>query len=253
MGISISAINMGQALEIVSGWIAARKAEYVICRDAHGLILCQKDDELRRIHNNAGLVTPDGLPLVWLLRKAGFAQVGRVYGPDLMLALAGKAGYRHYFYGGAPGIPERLANILKNKFPSIDIAGTYSPPFRYLTTEEDEEVCALIRDSRPDIVWVGLGTPKQEQWMASHVNRLNGAILIGVGAAFDFHAGIIKQAPRWIQHSGFEWLFRLIAEPKRLWRRYFTVIPVFMLHAFMQAANLKEYPLNEHNRKAPGP
>ncbi len=253
MGVGISAINMELALETISGWIAERKAEYIICRDVHGLILCQKDNELRRMHNDAGLVTPDGMPLVWLLRKAGYAHVSRVYGPDLMLALARKTGYRHYFYGGAPGIPERLANVLKRKFPSIDIAGTYSPPFRSLSAEEDEEASALIRESQPDIVWVGLGTPKQERWMASHVNRLNGAVLIGVGAAFDFHAGTIKQAPRWLQRSGFEWLFRLIVEPRRLWRRYFIVIPLFMLHASLQATGLKKYSLGEHHVKSPGP
>ena len=209
-------------------------------------------NELRRMHNDGtGLVTPDGMPLVWLLRKAGYAHVSRVYGPDLMLALAGKTGYRHFLYGGAPGIPERLANALKSKCPSIDIAGTYSPPFRSLSGEEDEEVCALIQESQPDIIWVGLGTPKQERWMASHVNRLNGAVLIGVGAAFDFHAGTIKQAPRWIQRSGFEWLFRLVVEPRRLWRRYFTVIPLFVLHVFMQAAGFKKYSLTEPRVKPP--
>jgi len=252
VGVGVSAINMDQTLETVSRWIAERKAKYIICRDVHGLILCQKDDELRRMHNDAGLVTPDGMPLVWLLRKAGYTHVSRVYGPDLMLMLARKTGYRHYFYGGAPGIPERLAKMLKSKFPSIEVAGTYSPPFRPLSAEEDEKLTALIRNSQPDIVWVGLGTPKQERWMASHVSRLNGTVLIGVGAAFDFHAGTIRQSPRWVQHRGFEWLFRLIVEPKRLWRRYFTVIPLFMLHAFLQATGLKKYSLGDHHDKNPG-
>lgn len=253
LGVGVSTISMDQTLETVSGWIEERKGRYIICRDVHGLILCQKDNELRHLHNDAGLVTPDGMPLVWLLRKAGYAHVSRVYGPDLMLALARKTGYRHYFYGGALGIPERLSNALKSKFPNIDIAGSYSPPFRSLSEEEDEKLSTLIRESKPDIVWVGLGTPKQEQWMASHVNRLNGAVLIGVGAAFDFHAGTIKQAPRWIQRSGFEWLFRLIVEPRRLWRRYLTVIPLFILHAFLQATGLKNYSLSDHHVKSANP
>jgi N-acetylglucosaminyldiphosphoundecaprenol N-acetyl-beta-D-mannosaminyltransferase len=251
LGVGVSAINMDQALETVSDWIAERKAEFIICRDAHGLIRCQKDNELRRIHDKAGLVTPDGMPLVWLIRKAGQSHVSRVYGPDLMLALVGKTGYRHFFYGGTPGIPERLATVFRTKYPNVLIAGIYSPPFRSLSNEEDEKVCALIREAQPDIVWVGLGTPKQERWMASHVNRLNGAVLIGVGAAFDFHAGTIKQAPRWLQRSGFEWLFRLIVEPRRLWKRYFTVIPLFMLHALIQATGLKRYPLDDDCVKTP--
>lgn len=252
MGVGVSVINMDQTLETVSGWIADRKSKYIICRDVHGLILCQKDEQLRRMHNDAGLVTPDGMPLVWLLRKRGYGHVTRVYGPDLMLSLASKSGYRHYFYGGAPGIPERLGEVLKSKFPGINIAGTYSPPFRSLSSEEDEETTALIRDSHPDIVWVGLGTPKQERWMASHVSRLDGAVLIGVGAAFNFHAGKIKQAPLWIQHSGLEWLFRLLVEPKRLWRRYLTVIPLFMLHASLQATGLKEYSLSKRHVRDSG-
>ena len=252
MGVGISVLNMDKTLEIIHGWKADRKAEYIICRDVHGLILCQKDKELRRIHHDAGLVTPDGMPLVWLLRKTFSACVSRVYGPDLMAALASKMGYRHFFYGGAPGIPEQLVYILKNKYPGINVAGAYSPPFRPLSPEEDEEESKLIQDSEPDIVWVGLGTPKQERWMASHVNRLNGAILIGVGAAFDFHAGTIKQAPIGIQRSGFEWLYRLIVEPKRLWRRYFTVIPLFVLHATLQATGLKKYPINGNHLKGPG-
>lgn len=251
MGIGVSAINMNQALEIVSGWIEERRAEYIICRDVHGLILSQKDSELRRIHNEAGLVTPDGMPLVWFSRIAGYAHVNRVYGPDLMLALVRGNRYRHFFYGGAPGIAERLASNLESKFPGIDIVGIYSPPFRSLSAEEDEAASALIRGSRPDIVWVGLGTPKQERWMASHVKDLNGAVLIGVGAAFDFHSGTIKQAPRGIQRSGFEWLFRLIVEPRRLWRRYLTVIPLFMLHSFMQALGLKKYSLSKYHEKHP--
>jgi N-acetylglucosaminyldiphosphoundecaprenol N-acetyl-beta-D-mannosaminyltransferase len=192
------------------------------------------------------------MPLVWLLRKAGYSHVDRVYGPDLLLALARRGGYRHYFYGGAPGVPEQLVSNLKSKFPSIDVAGIYSPPFRSLSAKEDETASALIRSSQPDIVWVGLGTPKQERWMASHVNRLKGAVLIGVGAAFDFHAGTIKQAPRWIHRSGFEWLFRLVIEPRRLWRRYFTVIPLFILHASLQATGLKKYSFSENHSKPTG-
>jgi N-acetylglucosaminyldiphosphoundecaprenol N-acetyl-beta-D-mannosaminyltransferase len=245
LGVGVSAVNMKQALEIVCGWAAQRRAAYVVCRDVHGLVLCQKDRELRRIHNAAGLVTPDGMPLVWLSRRAGHRHVTRVYGPDLLLALAGRAGLRHYFYGGGPGIAEQLARCLEHNYPGTSIAGTYSPPFRALNPEEDEAIVASIRASRSDVVWVGLGTPKQERWMASHVGRVGDSVLIGVGAAFDFHAGTVRQAPLWLQRRGLEWLFRLLIEPRRLWRRYFTVIPLFMLHAVAQASGMRDYSLDD--------
>jgi len=180
---------------------------------------CQRDPELRRIYNASGMTTPDGMPLVWLSRLHGYHHVDRVYGPDLMLALCErsvKRGYRHFFYGGAEGVPEHLAARLQSRFPGLIVAGTYSPPFRPLRPEEDEQIVQLINETSPDIVWVGLGSPKQERWMAEHIDRLTAPVLIGVGAAFDFHTGRKPQAPRWMQRSGLEWLFRLLTEPRRL-------------------------------------
>lgn len=247
LGVGISAINMDQALEVIDGWISAGQANYVYCRDVHGLVLCQSDEDLRRMHNQAGLVTPDGMPLVWLSRRAGHGHVDRVYGPDLMLALVERSlpkRYRHFFYGGAPGTPEKLAERLKARFSGLIVAGCYSPPYRALTEEEAEQVTAKINRARADIVWVGLSTPKQEKWMAAHVAHINRAVLIGVGAAFDFHAGEKRQAPQWIQRSGFEWLFRIAVEPGRLWRRYGKVIPLFVFYAARQAAGLRKYSLD---------
>ena len=177
------------------------------------------DDEMRRIHEGAGLVTPDGMPLVWMAHLLGHSRVERVYGPDLLLAcceMSTRRGYRHFFYGGAPGVGERLAARLEARFPGLSVAGLYSPPFRPLTPEEDAALVDRIDAARPDIVWVGLSTPKQERWMAAHVGRLQAPVLVGVGAAFDFHAGVKRQAPRWMRRSGLEWSFRLMTEPRRL-------------------------------------
>jgi N-acetylglucosaminyldiphosphoundecaprenol N-acetyl-beta-D-mannosaminyltransferase len=197
----------------------------------------QRDDALRHIHNAAGLVTPDGMPLVWLSRLHGWRATRRVYGPALMLEVCDRSlatGYRHFFYGGQDGVPERLAARLQKRFPGLVVAGTYAPPFRPLTAKEDDDVVRHINDAKPDIVWVGLSTPKQERWMAQHVGRLSAPVLIGVGAAFDFHAGLKRQAPRWMQHSGLEWLFRLVNEPRRLWRRYLVNNPLFVWLTLLQ-------------------
>jgi N-acetylglucosaminyldiphosphoundecaprenol N-acetyl-beta-D-mannosaminyltransferase len=163
-----------------------------------------------------------------------------------MLALcehSAAAGHRHYFYGGADGVPEQLAQRLVARFPSLVVAGTHSPPFRQLTEEEDRAVVRGINATKPDIVWVGLSTPKQERWMDAHRGALDAAVLIGVGAAFDFHAGIKQQAPRWIQRSGLEWLFRLLSEPRRLWRRYGYIVPVFTVLVMLESIGVRRRPL----------
>jgi N-acetylglucosaminyldiphosphoundecaprenol N-acetyl-beta-D-mannosaminyltransferase len=192
----------------------------------------QRDSGLRRIHNEAGLVTPDGMPLVWLARLRGHSWVHRVYGPDLMLELCRRsvpAGYRHFLYGGAPEVVELLASKLRSRFPGIQIVGEHSPPFRPLTADEDRRIVDMIRDSQADVVWVGLSTPKQERWMAAHAGRIESAVLVGVGAAFDFHAGVKRQAPQWMQQSGLEWLFRMLQEPRRLGPRYLINNPRFAI------------------------
>jgi N-acetylglucosaminyldiphosphoundecaprenol N-acetyl-beta-D-mannosaminyltransferase len=238
LGVGVSAITMSMALGTIEDWIARREAHYVCITGVHGVMESQRDPELRRIHNAAGLVTPDGMPLVWLSRLMGFRAVERVYGPDLMLALCARSadkGYRHFFYGGAPGVCERLAERLQSHFPGLQVAGADAPPFRPLTPEEDQATVRRINALRPDIVWIGLSTPKQERWMAAHIGRLNAPVLIGVGAAFDFHAGLKRQAPRWMQRSGLEWLFRLMTEPRRLWRRYLVNNPWFLWLVLLQA------------------
>jgi N-acetylglucosaminyldiphosphoundecaprenol N-acetyl-beta-D-mannosaminyltransferase len=246
LGVGVSAINMGMALAAIDRWIADRAPTYVCATTVHGIMESQFSEELRQIHNNAGLVTPDGMPLVWLTRLQGYAHVQRVYGPDLMLALCTHSvpqGYRHHFYGGADGVAQELARALIKRFPGLQVAGASTPPFRPLTDAEDERVVAEINATRPDIVWVGLGAPKQEYWMAAHVGRVTAPVLIGVGAAFDFHTGRKKQAPRWMQRNGLEWLYRLASEPRRLWKRYLVYNTLFVGHVILQISGFRKYPI----------
>lgn len=246
LGVGISAINMGQALEIIDDWIATREPHYICVTPAHGVMDCHAEPELRQIFNSSGLTTPDGMSIVWLLRLHGKKHVSRVYGPDLMQAVCERSssrGYRHFLYGGAEGVAEALRDRLSAACPGLRIVGTHCPPFRELTPEEDQDVVRRIDASGADVVWVGISTPKQERWMARNVGRLNAPVLIGVGAAFDFLSGRKRQAPRWMQRSGLEWLFRLMTEPRRLWRRY-ARYPVFALLVLGQALGLSRYPLN---------
>jgi N-acetylglucosaminyldiphosphoundecaprenol N-acetyl-beta-D-mannosaminyltransferase len=244
LGVGVSAISMSDALMAIDTWIARHAHEYVCVTGVHGVMESQRDPALRAIHNRAGLVTPDGMPLVWISRLRGHRQVDRVYGPDLMLACCEAfvaKGYRHFLYGSAPGVPERLAERLRERYPGMIVAGTCSPPFRELTAPEEQAMIGQINAAKPDIVWVGLSTPKQERWMARYVGRISAPVLIGVGAAFDMHAGAKKQAPRWMQRSGLEWLFRLATEPRRLWRRYLVNNPRFLWRIALQFSGAVRY------------
>ncbi|CAO4143096.1 WecB/TagA/CpsF family glycosyltransferase [Methylorubrum aminovorans] len=239
LGVPVSAITLDDAVAAVEGWILGRQRHYVCITGAHGVIECQTDRALRAIHEGAGLVTPDGMPLVFMARRLGFPRTQRVYGPDLMralTALSARKGYRQYYFGGASGLPERLAARLTEQFPELPVAGTFSPPFRPTTPEEDAGIVARINAAKPDILWVGLSTPKQEYWMARHRERLEVPVMVGVGAAFDFLAGTKRQAPLWMQRHGLEWAFRLGTEPRRLGRRYGRIVPEFILRASVQLA-----------------
>ncbi len=245
LGVGVSAINMSQALSVIASWLEKRQPHYVCVSNVHSIMSCQRDPALRAIHNRAGMVTPDGMPLVWLSRQAGYRHVERVYGPDLLLALCryGLArGYRHFFYGGGAGVAQRLAERLQARFPTLQVAGAFTPPFGDLSAAEDAEITEYLARSGAHIIWVGLGMPKQERWMAAHIGRLP-QVLIGVGAAFDFHSGSKRQAPLWMQRRGLEWLFRLMSEPRRLWRRYLTTIPPFIVLAAAQRLGLRRYTL----------
>jgi len=245
LGVGISAINMTQAVEAIEDWIKQGQQHYVCVTPAHAVMECYLQPELRPIFNGSGLTTPDGMAIVWLLRLKGRNQVSRVYGPDLMLSVCEHSidrGYKHFFYGGVPGVADELAARLQTCFPGLQVAGTYSPPFHPLSSREDEAIVERINRTLPDIVWIGISSPKQERWMSEHVGKLSAPVLIGVGAAFDFLSGRKKQAPRWIQRSGMEWLFRLASEPRRLWPRYANY-PLFVLLVLAQALRLKRFPL----------
>lgn len=244
LGVGITPLDLAQTVVILDEWREAGRRDYVCCVSVHGLVTAQRDREIYYALNRAGLTTEDGMPLVWWCRHAGFARASRVCGSDLleaMCALAVQRGHRHYFYGASPSVVDQLASRLTERYPELIVAGYRSPPFRPLTAEEDAADVAAINETRPDFVWVGLGMPKQEKWMAAHVGRIEATALIGVGAAFDFHAGTKPRAPRWMQHSGLEWLFRLASEPRRLAGRYLIDNTIFLTHAARQLTGFKSY------------
>lgn len=244
LGAGISAITMQDALRYLAECVEQRIPTYVVVSTVYTVMQCQRSPEMRETVNRAGLVTPDGMPLVFIAHWKGHPRVSRVYGPDLMLAfsaLAAKRDYTNFYYGGAEGVPEALAARLTADYPALRVVGAYSPPFRPLNAAEDEQIIDMINAANPDIVWVGLGCPKQDLWMARHREQLNAPVLIGVGAAFDFHTGRVRQAPAWMQRHALEWLFRLWVEPRRLWRRYLIYNPLFILLFLAQTLRLKRY------------
>ena len=240
LGVGVSALTFAQARDLV---LDARRAEprgYICCGTAHGLVEAHRDPALRDAYNRSWLTTPDGMPLVWL----GPPHVERVYGPDLMLAVcdAGRAhSLRHYFYGGHPGVADTLREKLVARFPGLEVAGTFTPSFQPFDANELAARRADVARCAPDVIWVGLGTPKQELFMARHAPTLDAGVLIGVGAAFDFNSGRVRQAPPWIRGSGFEWLFRFAMSPRRLGWRYLKTNPLFLAHLFAQKTGLKKY------------
>jgi N-acetylglucosaminyldiphosphoundecaprenol N-acetyl-beta-D-mannosaminyltransferase len=231
LGVQVSAVTMNRAVATLDGWIRGAVRTYVCVTGVHGVMECQRDEELSAIHNAAGMVTPDGRPLVWIGRARATEPVDQVCGPDLLPTMCQHSllhGYRHYFYGAADGVALRLADRLRRRFPGLQVVGAFAPPFRPVSAEEDRRITEEINAARPDLVWVGLSTPKQERWMHAHRARLTAPVLIGVGAAFDLHAGLRRRAPRWMQVAGLEWLFRLGQEPRRLSRRYLVNNPRFV-------------------------
>jgi N-acetylglucosaminyldiphosphoundecaprenol N-acetyl-beta-D-mannosaminyltransferase len=246
LGVGISVLNLQTALTAIDHAIRTREKGYICVTGVHGVMEAQQDPAFKNILNNAFLCTPDGMPMVWAGRMNGHREMSRVYGPDLMLdvcAWSETSGCRHFFYGGAGGVALLLAKKLQERFPKLQVAGTYTPPFRALTEEEIKNLQDQIREARPDIIWVGLSTPKQEKFMAEFLPKLDTTLMAGVGAAFDFHSGRVSQAPRWIQRSGFEWLYRMCTNPRRLAGRYLRNNPLFVMKFAAQKLGLKRYPL----------
>lgn len=246
LGVGISALTLDRARDLIVATRGRSQLGYVCLGTVHSLGVARQDPAYRRILNESWLTTPDGMPLVWMAHRQGLPEVTRVYGPNLMLAVcdAGRAsGLRHFFLGGAPGVAGELRNRLCARFPGLEVVGTHSPPFRPLTDAEFGHLKEQVSASRPDVLWVGLGTPKQDRFMAAAWNQLDAGVLIGVGAAFDFHSGRLRQAPLWMQRSGLEWLFRLAQEPRRLAFRYLVYNPLFVVRILAQLSRMKRYPV----------
>lgn len=244
LGVGIHAVNMNTTVQIVSNALATRSKGYVCAAGVHGVMEAQREPDLLGIFENALLVFPDGMPTVWMGRLQGLRRMTRIFGPDLMLAVTSHPeliGHSHFLLGGDHGVAEDLRDSLKRRVPHINIVGTYTPPFRHLTKEEESELFRMVNQLHPDIIWVGLSTPKQERFMAEYLSRLNTTLMIGVGAAFDFHTGRLKDSPAWVKRTGLQWLHRLIQEPTRLWKRYLFNNPKFLVKAGLQLAGFKPY------------
>jgi N-acetylglucosaminyldiphosphoundecaprenol N-acetyl-beta-D-mannosaminyltransferase len=247
LGVGVHAVNMHSAATILKSHISTNMKGYVCLTGVHGVMEVQRDSGLKSVFADALLVAPDGMPTVWMGRLQGFHTMERVFGPDLMLEIIGRNEFRdcvHFFCGGAPGVAESLREEMTRRFPWVKIAGTFAPPFREMTAEEERDLSGQIRSLQPDIIWVGLSTPKQELFMARYLPMLDTKLMIGVGAAFLFHTGAIRDSPAWVKRAGLQWVHRFIQEPRRLWKRYLFNNPCFIFFALLQFGGLKRYKLD---------
>jgi N-acetylglucosaminyldiphosphoundecaprenol N-acetyl-beta-D-mannosaminyltransferase len=246
LGVGVHAIDLPTAAGIIENAVREGRKGYVCATGVHGVMEAQRDPQFRKTLNRALLVVPDGMPTVWIGRMQGYSTMKRVFGPDLMLEVcrrSARTGIRHFFYGGNPGIANELAEGLRRRFPGIKVVGTFTPPFRALEPSEQLALEKQLEAAHPDIVWVGLSTPKQERFMADNVQRLACKIMIGVGAAFDIHTGHLKDAPNWVKGAGLQWIHRLCQEPRRLWKRYLVNNSTFLIAIGLQLAGLRCHPL----------
>jgi N-acetylglucosaminyldiphosphoundecaprenol N-acetyl-beta-D-mannosaminyltransferase len=246
LGVGISAIDMNDALRISDAQIRTKRKGYVCITGVHGVIEAQADPEFQRILNRSLMTTPDGMPMVWIGRIRGLSRMRRVYGPDFMMNLCRISiarGYRHFLFGGRPGVAAELAQVLSKECPGLQIAGTYTPPYRPLSPVEEADLISIVAQAEPDVFWVSLSTPKQERFMAQYLDKLNVKLMVGVGAAFDIHTGAIKDAPPLVKKLGLQWLHRLVQEPRRLWRRYLFNNPKFIWNAGLQFLGLRKFPM----------
>ncbi len=245
LGVKVAVTNLLHTCSLLEQWIKEERDKTYVCLAPVATIVdCQTDQKYYQVVSQAGIVTPDGMPLVWLGRLKGYKNIQRTYGPDLMKAFCGLSegqGYRHYFYGGSAETNALLTKKLLENFPRLQIVGSFSPPLRQIGEKEDQDILDQINHACPDILWVGLGSPKQDYWMSQHRDLLNVPVMVGVGAAFDFIAGTKKQAPRWMQRSGLEWIFRLCSEPGRLWRRYLIGNTKFIWFLLLDVTKRRRY------------
>lgn len=238
LGVPVSVIDLAGVTATILDWAKHREARTIFVRDVHGVMRSVDDPTLMELHQQADLVIPDGTPLVWIGRLRGYGEaIGRTSGADVVDAVCERTagtGIAHFFYGGKPGIATEMARRLQQKYPGLTVAGCYTPGFGALTSEQKAAELDALKSAKPHIVWVGLSTPKQEYWMMDNVREV-GAVMLGVGAAFDFHTGAVKRAPRWMRDNGLEWLHRLASEPRRLWYRYLVLAPRFVISVFAEA------------------
>src|ERR1700677_4557983 len=246
LGVRVSAIDLESAVDLSDQWIRSGRGHGYICATGvHGVMEARADSAVRRVLNRALMNVPDGMPMSWVGHLQGIRNMDRVFGPDLMMAmcrLSVERGYRTSLYGGKPGVAALLSETLQRKIPGLQVVGTYTPPFRSLTSDEEKDILAQVRKSRPHILWVGLSTPKQERFMAQYIDYLQVPLMFGVGAAFDFHTGAIHDCSPWIKRAGLQWLHRLAQDPRRLWRRYLRNNPAFIWNISLQLLKLHRYP-----------
>lgn len=245
LGVGISIINLRTAGDAIDQAIAERQKGYICITGVHGVCEAQEHPDFKTVLNGSFLTTPDGMPMVWCGWKEGHRSMDRVYGPDLMLQVIEEGvprKVRHFLFGGKDGVAEGLKAKMEARFPGVIFTGCQTPPFRDLNDAELADLQHRLHEEKPDIVWVGLGCPKQERFMARYLPLLDTTLMIGVGAAFDFHSGTVPQAPFWMQRAGLEWFYRLTKEPKRLWRRYVYNNPLFIGRLLLQWSGLRSYP-----------
>jgi N-acetylglucosaminyldiphosphoundecaprenol N-acetyl-beta-D-mannosaminyltransferase len=251
LDVGVSAVNLATAVGLADKWIALGNSGYICVTSVHGIMEAHRKSEFRRILNRAFMTLPDGMPMSWVGHLQGFRQMDRVFGPDFMSAmcrLSIERGYRNFLYGGQPGVAEILSKSLQTKFPGLQIVGTYTPPFRELTPREEQEVADQVHRSRPHILWVGISTPKQERFMARYFEQLQVPLLVGVGAAFDYHTGRLRDCPDWIKRAGLQWFHRLLQDPRRLAKRYLRNNSTFLWHIACQLTGLRQYPVEQEGR-----
>ena len=246
LGVGVSAISMEEAVTRSENLLAGDAKGYICVTGVHGVMEAQGDELFRTILNNSFLTTPDGVPTVWMGHLHGFKSMTRVYGPDFMVAMCAASvnrGYRHFLYGGKPGVAEELKSELLKRFPGLQIVGTYTPPFRPLKVEEEEDLIRELEACKADVLWCGLSTPKQERFMAEYQHKLPVQLMVGVGAAFDLLSGNLKEAPNWMKRSGLQWFYRMLVEPRRLWKRYLSNNPRFLWLTMLQLTKVRRFPV----------
>jgi len=252
VGIPVDPLDMERTIAYIAEQVEARRKGYICLIGVHGIMEAQRDPELAQIYARADLMVPDGMPTVWLGHAQGFSEMQRVAGPDLMLEVFRRkelANATHFLYGGKNGVAEELRDRLTRRFPWVRIAGTYTPPFRDLTDDEEQSLAAQIQQIKPDFLWVGISTPKQERFMIRFLPLLESTMMFGVGAAFDFHTGRIKDSPQWVKRAGLQWLHRLIQDPRHLLWRYARNNSAFLWHIALQLTGLREYPPAEVDQR----